>query len=893
MKNRENMTRLVASIIFYFCLMFCKTGLFANTLTVNFSAQQTVSDNGSVIKPDKQVRFTVLTPRLVRMEWSDLGKFVDNSSFTVVNRNLPEVKYTAGKSSGWFVLKTAEIELRYKLNSGKFNANNLSINYFAKAQNPFSWKPGDVQKNNLKGTSRTLDKYDGDINTVTGEKLVLEDGILSRDGWFFLDDTKSFLFDNSDWSWVQTRENGDSQDWYFLAYGNDYKAALSDYMKIGGKVPLPPRYAFGYWWSRYWSYSDAELRKLVANFEKFNIPLDVLVIDMDWHLTDKDGLFAKPDEFGELNKWTGWTWNKNLFPDPPKFLDWTASKKLKTTLNLHPASGIGPHEIQYGEFAKRMDFDTTQRKYIPYLASSKKFMHNLFDVVLNPMQKDGVDFWWLDWQQWPEDKKVKGLSNTWWLNYTFFSNMERYGEKRPMIFHRWGGLGNHRYQIGFSGDTRISWASLAYQPYFTNCASNVLYGYWSHDIGGHIFPKGSDLILDQELYTRWMQYGALSPIFRTHSTKSSHLNKEMWNFRGEYFDAQHEAVHLRYQLVPYIYTMARKTYDTGISLCRPMYYDYPNEEEAYTFDRQYQFGDDMLIAPVSTPMKDGYAKVKVWLPKGTDWYEWHTGTLLKGGQVLERDFSLDEYPIYIKAGAIIPMYQDVTNLEDHSDKITLGIFPGGSYQTRLYEDNGDDKNYATEYAYTSFSTVKKQNSLHITIAPREGKYKGMSDSKAYELVLYGAVAPKSVLVNGKSLDQTSEKENPGWRYRGTDLSLIITLPKILCSEKVDIEFLYSSDNMALEKLINNGMPERFKRLEKFTSELKVKENNIVLPNSVGKSLGTKNMVEYYPAKFNELIHEFDENYKLIPKEVKELKLKEDVEKWYLGKLGFNNTLNFK
>ncbi|MFD1631738.1 glycoside hydrolase family 31 protein [Pseudopedobacter beijingensis] len=880
------MTKFYLHILFCFSLILCRAELFANTSKIYSGSKQIVSDNGSVVMPEKQVRFTVLTPRLIRMEWDNTGKFVDNASFTVVNRNLPQVKYTVSKSAGWFRIKTAEVELSYKSGSGKFNVNNLSIRYFAKGQKPISWKPGDVQQNNLKGTSRTLDKYDGDIHTVTGEKLTLEDGILSRDGWFFLDDSQSLLFDNSEWAWAQKRQNDGAQDWYFMAYGNNYKQALADYTKIGGKVPLPPRYAFGYWWSRYWSYSDAELKKLVSNFEKFNIPLDVLVIDMDWHLADKGGVSAEPDEFGEPKMWTGWTWNKNLFPDPPKFLEWATSKKLKTTLNLHPASGIGPHEIQYSEFVKKMDFDTTQKKFIPFLGSSKKFMNNLFDVVLNPMQKEGVSFWWLDWQQWLEDKEFKGLSNTWWLNYTFFSDMERCGDKRPMIFHRWGGLGNHRYQIGFSGDTRISWASLAYQPYFTNSASNVLYGYWSHDIGGHIFPKNSNRILDQELYTRWIQYGALSPIFRTHSTKSSFLNKEMWNFRGEYFDAQYKAIHLRYQLVPYIYTMARKTYDTGISLCRPMYYDYPNDEEAYTFENQYQFGDDMLIAPISTPMKDDYTKAKVWLPKGTDWYEWHTGTLLKGGQVVERAFSLDEYPIYIKAGAVIPMYRDVTNLQDNSGKITLGVFPGGNYQTRLYEDNGDDKKYETEYAYTSISTSKKQNSMNITISPREGSYKGMLKNKTYEVVLYGSVAPKSVLVNGKNLDrQVFNTENQGWKYRGDDLSLVISLPETLCTDKTEISILYNEGDTQLEKLINDGMSEKFKRLERFTSELKVKKNNVILPNSIGKSLGTKNMLEYYPERFGTLVREFDENYRLIPQDAKGMELRENVLNWYLGRLG--------
>ena len=334
-------------------------------------------------------------------------------------------------------------------------------------------------------------------------ELQLEDGILSRDGWTLIDDSSGLLFDNSDFSWVKERENRTVQDWYFMAYGSDYKAALKDFTLFAGKVPLPPRFVFGYWWSRYWAYSE--------------------------------------------------------------------SKHLKTTLNLHPASGIAPFESQYKDFAKRMNFDISTHENIPWQGSNKKFMSTLFDVVLHPIEQQGVDFWWLDWQQWVFDKDIEKLNNTWWLNYTFFEDMERNTDKRPLIYHRWGGLGNHRYQIGFSGDAYITWNTLEYQPYFTNTASNVLYGYWSHDIGGHKFIEDDNIYqFDPEMYVRWVQYGALSPILRTHSNKDPSLVKEIWRYRDEYFDALYNAVRLRYQLVPYIYTMARETYETGVSLCRPI-----------------------------------------------------------------------------------------------------------------------------------------------------------------------------------------------------------------------------------------------------------------------------------------------------------------------------------
>ena len=197
------------------------------------------------------------------------------------------------------------------------------------------------------------------------------------------------------------------------------------------------------------------------------------------------------------------------------------------------------------------------------------------NILHHSLEKQGVDFFWLDWQQEPTTT-VPGLNPTWWLNYVHFTDMEREG-KRPLLFHRWGGLGNHRYQIGFSGDTYSTWPSLAFQPYFTATAANVGYGYWSHDIGGHM--PGT---VDPELFTRWVQWGAFSPVLRTHSTKNPDAERRIWAYAPQYATAMRRAFLKRYALIPYIYTAARETYDTGISILHPLYYDFPEEEGAYS-----------------------------------------------------------------------------------------------------------------------------------------------------------------------------------------------------------------------------------------------------------------------------------------------------------------------
>ncbi|PZP48607.1 MAG: alpha-xylosidase, partial [Pseudopedobacter saltans] len=707
----------------------------------------------AVLNPEKNIRFTVLSPNLIRMEWDSTGHFTDLPSFTVVNRKMKVPHFTKTIKDRKFIVTTDALRLEYVMGTGKFSSTNLHVSSVG-ISSTILWEPGKSQTDNLKGTYRTLDEYDGD--SKHGVKMPIEDGMLAKDGWTFLDDSQSLLFDSSSNPWVDKSARHSNQDWYVFIYGSDYKKALFDYASIGGNVPLPPRFAFGYWWSRYWRYSDNEFRSLLANFKRFNIPLDVLVIDMDWH---KQG-------------WTGWTWDSSLFPNPSKFLQWTNEQHLKTTLNLHPADGVGFNEEKYRQFAHAMAFDTVGHKSIPYQGSNRKFMQTLFDTVLRPFEKMGIDFWWLDWQQWLEDKDVPNLSNTWWLNYMFFTDMANKGTSRPMLYHRWGGLGNHRYQIGFSGDAIISWKSLAFQPYFTSTASNVLYDYWSHDIGGHTITRDFKG-LDPELYARWMQFGALSPIFRTHSTKNGLLNKELWEFRGKYYDAIYDAVKLRYRLAPYIYTMARKTYDSAIAICRPMYYDYPTDSNAYQFKDQYAFGDDILVAPITEPSTNGISTKRIWLPPNDNWYEWNTGTLLKGGQIVDRKFSLDEYPIYVKAGAIIPMNSDsVQNLDGQPSTISLGVFPGMQNPSvgNLYEDPGNNKNYVNDNSTTSYRTsLDAQNNISFVINPVKGNFKGMQLKRKYIVRFYGKSIPSSVWVNGKNVLYDNASAGAHWKFDGNDM----------------------------------------------------------------------------------------------------------------------------
>jgi len=859
-------------------------------LSINIYAQQKNNPlaNAAAIIENGNVRFTLLTPGLFRMEWDSLGKFEDNASLVVINRNLPVPAFKKTETRNWLVIATDELIIKYKKNSGRFTAENLLV---TSTNNNFkiAWKPGTPNNGNLKGTYRTLDRCNGNLEDTGHGKtkeITLEDGLISRDGWFLWDDTKSFLFDSSDWNWVHERPSGSRQDWYFFGYGNDYKKALYDFTKISGKIPLPPRYAFGYWWSRYWNYSDQELKDLVGNLDRNQIPHDVLVIDMDWHNTESLRTNSKPplDEFGQKTGWTGYTWNKDYFPEPTKFLEWAKEKNLQVSLNLHPASGISMYEEKYGEFAKAMDFDTAGHHNIPFECADKKFMQNLFQIILHPLKKEGVDFWWLDWQQWPTSKKMQGLSNTWWLNYCFFTDMEKFGDERPLLFHRWGGMGNHRYEIGFSGDTKISWKSLDYQPYFTATASNVGYGYWSHDIGGHN-PLGDDTveINNPELFTRWLQFATFSPIFRTHITNNSRIKREMWTYPIYYRDHMYKAVELRYALDPYIYTMARKAFDSGISLCHPLYYEYPDQQEAYDFKNEYFFGDNIILLPVTAPAKDNFATVHVWLPQG-DWYEWFTGTMLKGGKAYDRKFTIGEMPVYVKAGAIIPMYPKVMNLQQIIDSLIVRIYPGGNFETKLYEDSGNNKDYLNNgSAFTKLRSERKSDgSLKLTIFPREGAFNGMHDSRSYDIQIYGSLPPEIIKVNGKNINYAYERSDSTWNYSGNDLTTHIFIPKTNCAEKIEIEIGYSAEAIKNADMVN-GMIGKMNRLKISTALM---ENSMKpgeeLPAAIVSANITNLRLEYDPENCIKEIEKFNSVYTSLPDIISSVKFRDQINQEAIG-----------
>lgn len=751
-----------------------------------------VADPAAVVVSG-DMRFTVLTPEMIRIEWRSGSdkKFEDNATFTILNRRLPVPEYTTREDDTFLYIETSKLSLQYRKGAfpGTFNPaspQNLKITFEMDGRT-VTWYPWKKDALNLKGTCRTLDGANGD-----NKRAEMEDGIISRSGWAVIDDSdaarrgdgsKSMLLvpdSSTGIEWLAERDDPAGMDWYFMGYGHDYKKALGDYTRIAGRIPMPPLWALGYWYSKYEDYSADDFRNLAKTMREKNLPCDVMVVDMDWHGDDTDG-------DGNYD-WTGWTWNRRQFPDPAAFLKALHDEDgMKVTLNLHPADGVDSDEDNYDGLVKDLggSIQPGSNGNVPWRLDDRTFYKAMFKNILRPHEDMGVDFWWLDWQQELTNKYVTDLSNTFWCNHVFYEDMRRNRPgRRALIFHRWGGLGSHRYQIGFSGDALINFPTLAFEPYFTATASNVGYCWWGHDLGGHAFTSES-IVNDPELVLRWVQFGVFSPIFRTHATKDARIERRLWMFDN--FPEMLEAVRLRYSLVPYIYTMGRKAYDTGIGICRPLYYDWPGQEEAYNCEGEYMFGDDILVCPVTVASgSGGVASQKVWLPQGT-WFEACSGERLEGGRTYTRSFGPADIPYYYKAGAVIPNYPEVKNLKTRSETLILKFIPGDAGETSYYEDENDTEGYREgKCAFTRVTQTTVGATRTLTVYPAEGSFDGMPASRAYVIELPYSDCPASVTVNGSTYSRNTTGNDGTWNHDSSTGTTTIHVPATSCGSMLTV-----------------------------------------------------------------------------------------------------------
>lgn len=721
------------------------------------------------------LRVTVIAHTLLRIEYAPEGRFVDAPSLFAIHGPTGNVDindpvlavYTTPAAAGSPPIRvsTDRIEFAYTPDGQPPHAGNMRALIRHEAPPPglplvdgrVLWTPGARNRFNLGGTLSTLDGL--------RSAAPLSEGLLSRDGWHLVDDSATAIFVD-DWAATRDRLGATATlDWYLFAYGTDYPAALRALATIAGLVPMPRKYALGSWFSRYWPYTSEEFRGIALEYSSHGFPLDVMVLDMDWH---RDG-------------WTGWSWNRTLLPDAEDLLTWLHAPGggggLAVTLNLHPADGVGPHEDRYADFMRALGREP-DGSTVPFDSGDRRYMQALFEQVHRPLEHPegrpgaGVDFWWLDWQQGRYVPSVPGLTNLRWLNHLYTAHTRREPGTldatdpglRPLSFSRWAGavadndtpFGDHRHPVHFSGDAHTGWAMLAFQVPFTITAGNVGCFFWSHDIGGHFGPRF------EEATARWVQFGALSPVLRLHSARTASLDRRPWTYEPRFTDAMRAAFLLRSRLMPTIYAAARAC-ESMVPLLRPMYLSRPTTERAYRTPHQYTLGEHLLCAPITTPGlgEACVASQYVWFPadRGDDhvpsaWHDLATGARYGGdpsatdGAEAIVSASIDRTPAFLRAG--VPLAMQGATLRMSAAAITdlrVRLFPGRPGQsetTEFYEDDGVSLGYRSGLSATTPVTACWSAApggllaARIDIAATAGSYEGQPASRRVRIEV-GAV----------------------------------------------------------------------------------------------------------------------------------------------------------
>ncbi len=610
-------------------------------------------------------RLTVITDRILRVEFDREDLFTDAPTQFALERGFGAPSFTLEENDGELTIRTAAAEFLFDKESGEVCLVRDGEYFYPSA------------RTNLGGTARTLDNTNGRLRSWkrrerrdTLFRKSFGTGIFSSNGIALVRDGGSALIRED--GEIEPRRPGLRDDYYF-AFGDDYAGGLREYFSLTGPVPLLPKFVFGNWWSRYHAYTQDEYLALMDRFERENIPFTVAVIDMDWHPVDdvpddvpKHGIWSRG--------WTGYTWNEKLFPDYRGFLDSLKDLGLRTALNLHPADGIRYFEKQYPEVAGALGIDPASREPAGFDLTDPAFRKAYFELVHRPYEEEGVDFWWIDWQQGTKGRSGD-LDPLWLLNHYHYLDSCRNG-RRGLILSRYAGLGSHRYPLGFSGDTVVSWRSLRFQPYFTSQAANAGYTWWSHDIGGHMF----NLRHDPLLYLRWLQLGCFSPVMRLHSTQHD-ISKEPWNYpKAE--KAAEEILRLRHRLIPYLFSFSVRTHLEGLPLCAPLYYfDSDAKAREKRFRNEYYFGEQMIVCPVTR--RSG--RQTLYLPRG-EYFGFFDGKKYTGG-VFALKSPFDSLPVFVKAGSVVPLLPpDCGNRLDFT-RLTVRVYRGeGRYI--LYDDKG-------------------------------------------------------------------------------------------------------------------------------------------------------------------------------------------------------------
>ena len=729
-----------------------------------------VSDSKIVFK-GVNYRITILSERLIRFEYSLDGNFYDGATEIVHNRNFKPPVIKAEQDDKFLVITTKYFMIQYAKEK-PFKGPNFApdSNLKVKLVNTDKmWYYNHPEARNFKGSAFSIEDF--------GSETTLSNGLYSTDGFAYLDDSNSMLIDNDGFMVPNTKKR---IDFYLFAYRRDFGLCLKDYFTLTGHPPLIPRYALGIWWNRDQIYSFEDTKKLIQTFNKHEIPLSILLLSEFWHKKDKSNY--------NLYK-TGYSFNEELFPNPKELTEYLHDRGVHLGLNLDGSEGINAFENNYLQMCEELGNE--KDKLIPFKALNKDFIVSYFKNLINPLNDLGVDFYWIDSK---DDMVVRAL------NYYHFTDYKKSQENRGLILSRNGGKASHLYPVHYSGETKVGWDTLKYLPYYNSTSSNIGLSWWSHDVGGF---KGG--IEDSELYLRYVQFSTYSPIFRFSAKRGAYYKREPWRWDMKTYTIVKNYCKIRQALIPYLYTESYKYHKTCLPIIQPLYYYYPEIFDEPNYKNEYYFGTELLVSPITKPKDEimNRSVEKIFLPKGI-WYDFKTGKKFIGNKRYISFFKDEDYPVFAKAGAIIPLAGMDENINNTNPpkKMEIDVFPGSSNVYRLYEDDGKSSLYKDGYyIITAIDFNYASDNYSLAIHPVEGKTGIIPDYRDYRIRFRNTRMPERI-----DIDINSEKITEYECYND-DNDLIIIVRNVDTKKQLNINCIGNNIEIDAVRIINEDINE--------------------------------------------------------------------------------------
>ena len=689
-------------------------------------------NNAQIVQGNKY-RISILTDRLIRLEYNKEGKFNDLATQLVISRTFDKPECNIRQDNSFLEITTKYFKLEYSKEapfkgSSVNPIKNLKITLNGTEQ---FWYYGHPEVRNFFGSNNCLEN---------NKEETKNKGIYSLEGFVSIDDSNTLRINELG---TIVKPNLDSVDLYLFMYGKDFGLAMQDYFGLTGMPSFIPRYALGNWWCREKTYSVEDINELTNKFDSIDVPISVLLLDKDWH---------KRDVYNKKLTNSGFSFNNNLFPNPVEMIHELHKKDIKIGLSVNPSEGIYPFENYYKEACGYLGANAgTILKFDPL---NPRFLDVYFKVLIYPLEAMGIDFFWNDYDN------LKDLTTLWLLNHYHYLNSGKMATKRSMLLSRNSLIAAHRYPILYSGKTNVSWDNLKIIPFFNLSASNIGVCWWSHDIAG--FSGG---IEDSELYIRSVQLGVFSPILRFHSDSGKYYKRAPWLWDKNTCEIVSEYLNLRHKLIPYLYTEAYKYSTIGTMVFQPLYYVIPKVYDDSIYRNEYFFGSELLVAPIVTK-KDLIMNRTIhrfYLPDGV-WYDLLTGKKFIGNRKYVAFYKDEDYPVFARRGSIIPMslksnYNNTGNPTD----LEIQVFPGASNTYELYEDDGISQAYKSgEVFKTIIDYNYLPNNYTLIIKGENNNRRGIvSDFRNYKIRFRNTKQSEEVIcrIDNEIVNFNSYEEN--------------------------------------------------------------------------------------------------------------------------------------